>query len=82
MPVNLARNFKVLISISFQSEYIVSSLKCDNPQYSTHLLNGLSQKNPNRGGVGGFGHGISRGIKETVCGTSTGQLKNKWNFQG
>ena len=31
---------------------------------------------------GGWGYGISRGIKEIACGISRGYLKMKWNFQG
>ena len=41
---------------------------------------GYSRKNPNIGRKGG--HRISKGIKETACGSSKGKLKKKWNFQG
>ena len=40
---------------------------------------GLFQKKSKQGG---WGYGISRGIKEIACGSSRGQLKTKWNFQG
>ena len=40
---------------------------------------GYSRKNPN---MGGWGHRISKGIEERACGSSKGQLKKKWNFQG
>ena len=35
-----------------------------------------------RWGGGGWGQRISQGIEERACGSSKGQLKKKWNFQG
>ena len=39
----------------------------------------IPEKKTNRGG---WGHGISRGIEQRICGNSRGQLKKKQNFQG
>ena len=60
-----------------------SHLSKDSQIYSqtltTQIYYGLFQKKSKQGG---WGYGISRGIKEITCGIPRDQLKMKWNFQG
>ena len=58
-----------------------ANLSCNNRNIinGTELINGLSQKNPNRGS---WGHGIPAWSLKEEHAEFPGQLKKKWNFQG